>query len=120
MGTQITEYSPTEAALADLAQRFKVVVFDVRTTQGLRRHREGGEVSIVTEIEAACSASEYPETLAMHAAWDIVESLYWPRIREALLAAEEMCKERHTVEDWHDRCKACEAEARFRKAYTGE
>lgn len=41
MTTAIVEYSKTEAALADLAQRFKDVVFDVRTTQGMTLARKG-------------------------------------------------------------------------------
>lgn len=36
MTTQITEYSKTDAALADLAQRYKGVVFDVTTTAGMQ------------------------------------------------------------------------------------
>lgn len=36
MTTAITEYSQTEAALADLAQRYKGVVFDVATRDGMQ------------------------------------------------------------------------------------
>lgn len=35
MATQITEYSKTDAALADLANRFKGVVFEVATKEGM-------------------------------------------------------------------------------------
>lgn len=41
MTTQIVEYSKTEAALADLAQRYKGVVFDVATTVGMTTARKG-------------------------------------------------------------------------------
>lgn len=36
MTTQIAEYSPTEAALAELANRYRGVVFDVRTKDGMK------------------------------------------------------------------------------------
>ena len=35
MTTDIVEYSKTEAALADLARRYKDVVFDVTTRDGM-------------------------------------------------------------------------------------
>ena len=35
MTTEIVEYSKTEAALSDLAQRYKGVLFDVTTREGL-------------------------------------------------------------------------------------
>lgn len=41
MTTAIAEYSPTEAALADLRQRYKDVVFDVTTTKGMEIARKG-------------------------------------------------------------------------------
>jgi len=37
--TSIAEYSPTAAGLADLAHRFKNVVFDVSTTKGDKEAR---------------------------------------------------------------------------------
>ncbi len=39
MTTQITEYSKTDAALADLASRYKGVVFEVATTAGMQDAR---------------------------------------------------------------------------------
>jgi len=36
MTTQIAEYSPTEAALADLRSRYSAVVFDTATTKGMQ------------------------------------------------------------------------------------
>jgi len=41
MSTAIVEYSATEAALADLAQSYKDVVFDVATTTGMQTARKG-------------------------------------------------------------------------------
>lgn len=41
MSTSIAEYSPTEAALADLRQRYANVVFDVATTKGMEAARKG-------------------------------------------------------------------------------
>ena len=41
MTTTIQEYSATESALADLAQRFKGVVFDVTTKQGMEDAKKG-------------------------------------------------------------------------------
>jgi colicin import membrane protein len=41
MTTEIAEYSPTEAALADLRQRYGKVVFDVTTTKGMDLARKG-------------------------------------------------------------------------------
>lgn len=41
MTTSITEYTPTEAALADLRQRYGKVVFDVTTTKGMDLARKG-------------------------------------------------------------------------------
>jgi hypothetical protein len=41
MTTAITEYSKTEAALSDLAQRYKDVVFDVSTPAGMSVARKG-------------------------------------------------------------------------------
>ncbi len=40
MTLAITEYSPTEAALADLSNRFKGVVFNVSTTKGMEEARK--------------------------------------------------------------------------------
>ena len=40
MSTSIVEYSETEAALATLAQKYKGVVFDVTTTEGMRAAKE--------------------------------------------------------------------------------
>ena len=41
MTTTIQEYSATESALADLAQRFKGVVYDVTTKQGMEDAKKG-------------------------------------------------------------------------------
>ena len=41
MTTEIVEYSKTEAALADLAQRYKGVIFDVATLPGMMTARKG-------------------------------------------------------------------------------
>lgn len=41
MTTEIAEYSKTEAALSDLAQKYKGVVFDVRTREGLTSAKHG-------------------------------------------------------------------------------
>ncbi len=41
MTTEIVEYSKTEAALADLSQKYKGVVFDVTTVEGMRTARLG-------------------------------------------------------------------------------
>lgn len=39
MSTSVTEYSKTDAALSDLAQRYKGIVFDVTTTKGMQEAR---------------------------------------------------------------------------------
>jgi colicin import membrane protein len=39
--TQIAEYTPTEAALAELRSRFESVVFDTTTTKGMQAAKEG-------------------------------------------------------------------------------
>jgi colicin import membrane protein len=41
MTTEIAEYSKTEAALADLEQKYKGVVFDVTTAEGMQTARKG-------------------------------------------------------------------------------
>jgi hypothetical protein len=41
MSTTIAEYSATDAALADLAHRFKGVVFDVAKPKGMKEAKEG-------------------------------------------------------------------------------
>lgn len=41
MATEIVEYSKTEAALADLAHRYKGVVFDISTKEGMQEARRG-------------------------------------------------------------------------------
>lgn len=40
MNTQVMEYSTTEVALADLAKRFKGIVFDVATTKGMEEAKK--------------------------------------------------------------------------------
>src|SRR5258708_35208227 len=41
MTTEIAEYSNTEAALSDLGQRYKGVVFDVTTADGMSTAKKG-------------------------------------------------------------------------------
>lgn len=41
MTTEIVEYSKTEAALAELAQKYKGVLFDVTTAEGMKTARQG-------------------------------------------------------------------------------
>lgn len=52
--TQVVEYSQTEAALSDLRQRYKDVVFDVATTAGMQLARKGRAelVKLRTTLEA--------------------------------------------------------------------
>lgn len=54
MKTEIAEYSPTAAALAELGARFKGVVFDVTTKEGLDQARKGrAEIrTLRTSLEA--------------------------------------------------------------------
>lgn len=54
MTTAITEYSATEAALTELAARFKGVVFDVTTTKGMDEAKKGrAEIrTLRTSLEA--------------------------------------------------------------------
>jgi hypothetical protein len=54
MTTEITEYTQTEAALADLRQRYKNVVFDVATTKGmdLARKSRAEIVKLRTSLES--------------------------------------------------------------------
>lgn len=53
-GTQIAEYSPVEAGLADLRQRFQGVVFDLATTKGDKEARAARHelVKTRTSLEA--------------------------------------------------------------------
>ena len=140
MGTQITEYSPIEATLADLSQRFKGVVFDVRTTQGMalahgrvelerstdmrrnvrRRHRrraQGTAMSdLVARYEAAMSSGNLAEFLLSHAK-------LWPFIKAALEAAEEMegirGHQRTVLGPCFSHCSMCAAQFKFRAAMGG-
>jgi len=54
MTTAIAEYNATEAALADLRQRYKDVVFDVSTTKGMETARKSRAelVKLRTSLEA--------------------------------------------------------------------
>ena len=68
MSTEIVEYSKTDAALADLASRFKGVVFEVATREGMgaavkaRAEVRGYRVDLEkTRVEIKAAFPEYIE-----------------------------------------------------------
>lgn len=75
---------------------------------------------LIDEIRAAATVWEKDSASAA----EIVESPWWPRIRDALLAGEEMAK--HLESEYHygtslfaTQCSLCQIVARFRAATEG-
>lgn len=79
-------------------------------------------MNLIEEIEAALKLSLDIDTDLAITAWRFTETPYWPRIRAALLAAQEMDKQL-VKSGSHDanssECLSCTAQRKFRKAMEG-
>lgn len=105
MTTTVAEYSPTEAALADLRQRYKDVVFEVATTKGMEIARKGrAEIRgyrtalEAKRVEIKAPALERCRLIDAEAKRITAELLALEEPIDALIKAEEQRKERERAE----------------------
>jgi colicin import membrane protein len=105
MSTAIVEYSATEAALADLAQRYKDVVFDVKTTAGMQVAKKGrAEIRQyrtaleAKRVEIKAPALERSRLIDAEARRITAELLALETPIDDLIKAEETRKEREKAE----------------------
>ncbi len=106
MNTEIAAYTPTKAALADLASRYKGLVFEVTTPKGMveaaeRKEREAAEAKAKAErdakeaIEREAKRKEAEEADAA-GMWALFKTRYGhlPQYYDAIVAFDLACTER--------------------------
>ncbi len=105
MTTQIVEYSKTEAALADLASRYKNVVFDVATREGMataikgRAELRGYRVALEkTRVELKAPALERTRLIDAEAKRITAELVAMEEPIDEAIKSEETRKEREKAE----------------------